>query len=45
MTRRLLASIHDVGPKFEFQGDQLVDATSKRFASTHVPSRYADLIA
>ena len=45
MTRRLLASIHDVGPKFERHVDQLVDALEKHlgvanFAMLIVPDHW-----
>ena len=45
MTRRLLASIHDVGPKFERHVDQLVDALEKHlgvanFAMLVVPDHW-----
>lgn len=47
MTRRLLASIHDVGPKFERQIDQLVGALEKhvggaRFAMLVVPDHWGE---
>ena len=45
MTRRLLASIHDVGPKFEHQVDQLVDLLERhvgkaKFAMLVVPNHW-----
>jgi uncharacterized protein len=45
MTRRLLASIHDVGPKFEGRIDQLVDALERhvgtaKFAMLVVPDHW-----
>jgi uncharacterized protein len=45
MTRRLLASIHDVGPKFEAQIDQLVGALERhvgtaKFAMLVVPDHW-----
>lgn len=45
MTRRLLASIHDVGPKFERHVDQLVDALEQhvglaKFAMLVVPDHW-----
>jgi uncharacterized protein len=45
MTRRLLASIHDVGPKFEAQVDRLVDALERHvgaatFAMLVVPDHW-----
>ncbi len=47
MTRRLLASIHDVGPKFETQIDHLVDALERhvgtaKFAMLVVPDHWDD---
>ena len=47
MTRRLLASIHDVGPKFERQVDQLVEALERhvgtaKFAMLVVPDHWDD---
>ena len=47
MTRRLLASIHDVGPKFERHVDQLVDALERhvghaKFAMLVVPDHWDD---
>jgi uncharacterized protein len=35
MTRRLLASIHDVGPKFERHVDQLVDALERHIGAAN----------
>jgi uncharacterized protein len=40
MTRRLLASIHDVGPKFERHVDQLVDALERHVG----PANFAMLV-
>lgn len=47
MTRRLLASIHDVGPKFERHVDQLVDTLERhvghaKFAMLVVPDHWDD---